>query len=68
MLEGALNGPFDIGPDENREPQERKVTSLWSREGLSRYILACCQDEYGGLRDKPGKYVSLLPIEAELAC
>ncbi|KAM5470708.1 CAAX farnesyltransferase (FTase) subunit beta [Microsporum audouinii] len=30
--------------------------SLYSREGLSRYILNCCQSQYGGLRDKPGKH------------
>ena len=31
--------------------------TLFSREGLIRYILCCCQDETnrGGLRDKPGK-------------
>jgi protein farnesyltransferase subunit beta len=31
--------------------------SLFSREGLVRYILCCCQDQTkrGGLRDKPGK-------------
>lgn len=31
--------------------------SLFSREGLIRYILSCCQDrtKRGGLRDKPGK-------------
>jgi protein farnesyltransferase subunit beta len=31
--------------------------SLFSREGLIRYILCCCQDQTkrGGLRDKPGK-------------
>lgn len=31
--------------------------SLFSREGLTRYILCCCQDhdKRGGLRDKPGK-------------
>ncbi|KAK3303427.1 terpenoid cyclases/protein prenyltransferase alpha-alpha toroid [Chaetomium strumarium] len=31
--------------------------SLFSREGLIRYILCCCQDQSrrGGLRDKPGK-------------
>jgi len=28
---------------------------LWSREGLLRYILCCCQGEKGGLRDKPSK-------------
>ena len=31
--------------------------SLYSRDGLIRYILACCQSEKGGLRDKPRKYV-----------
>ncbi|KAL8638461.1 MAG: hypothetical protein Q9228_004393 [Teloschistes exilis] len=30
--------------------------SLYSHEGLTRYILACCQSEEGGLRDKPSKY------------
>lgn len=30
---------------------------LFSREGLARYILNCCQNKTGGLRDKPGKYV-----------
>lgn len=32
-------------------------SSLFSREGLIRYILSCCQDETkrGGLRDKPGR-------------
>lgn len=35
--------------------------TLFSREGLIRYILCCCQDETkrGGLRDKPGKCVFL---------
>jgi protein farnesyltransferase subunit beta len=32
--------------------------NLYSREGLSRYILNCCQNKKGGLRDKPGKYVA----------
>jgi hypothetical protein len=33
--------------------------SLFSRNGLIRYILSCCQDttKRGGLRDKPSKYV-----------
>ncbi|KAK3316279.1 terpenoid cyclases/protein prenyltransferase alpha-alpha toroid [Apodospora peruviana] len=32
--------------------------TLFSREGLIRYILCCCQDDTkrGGLRDKPGKF------------
>lgn len=31
--------------------------SLYSREGLIRYIMCCCQDQSkrGGLRDKPGR-------------
>lgn len=29
--------------------------SLWSREGLIRYVLAAAQSPKGGLRDKPGK-------------
>jgi len=31
------------------------TTDLWSREGLARYILSCCQAPKGGLRDKPSK-------------
>ena len=29
--------------------------TLYSTEGLVRYILCCCQNEFGGLRDKPNK-------------
>ena len=44
--------------------------SLFSREGLIRYILCCCQDQSrrGGLRDKPGKYVPPLPAFLPLLC
>ena len=38
---------------------EAVTGSLYSRDGLIRYILACCQAKRGGLRDKPGKYVSI---------
>lgn len=31
------------------------TTGLWNRQALARYILACCQDKRGGLKDKPGK-------------
>lgn len=31
------------------------TTGLWNRIALARYILACCQDKKGGLKDKPGK-------------
>ncbi|KDB20981.1 hypothetical protein H109_07104 [Trichophyton interdigitale MR816] len=37
----------------NPEP----LSALYSREGLTRYILNCCQSQHGGLRDKPGKHV-----------
>ncbi|KAG1143314.1 hypothetical protein G6F37_007069 [Rhizopus arrhizus] len=30
---------------------------LFDREGLQEYILLCCQSQYGGLLDKPGKRV-----------
>ncbi|KAF3891544.1 Farnesyltransferase subunit beta [Trichophyton interdigitale] len=33
------------------------LSALYSREGLTRYILNCCQSQHGGLRDKPGKHV-----------
>jgi protein farnesyltransferase subunit beta len=49
LLESSLEGkPGSTEPPAN---------SLFSREGLTRYILACCQGNEGGLRDKPGKYV-----------
>ncbi|KAL8689863.1 MAG: hypothetical protein Q9218_004562 [Villophora microphyllina] len=40
------------------EPETTTKTnmSLYSADGLRRYILACCQSEGGGLRDKPSKY------------
>ncbi|KAI4686044.1 uncharacterized protein J4E88_003881 [Alternaria novae-zelandiae] len=31
------------------------TTGLWNRGALGRYILAACQENKGGLRDKPGK-------------
>ncbi|KAI9825205.1 MAG: CAAX farnesyltransferase (FTase) subunit beta [Phylliscum demangeonii] len=35
--------------------REGDPADLFSREGLVRYILSCCQAERGGLRDKPTK-------------
>ena len=49
------------------EGDEAAAGSLYSRDGLIRYILACCQAKRGGLRDKPGKYVTLHNPEPE-AC
>lgn len=39
-----------------------QAINLYSREGLIRYILCCCQDRTtrGGLRDKPSQCVQLL--------
>ncbi|KAJ5772923.1 hypothetical protein N7457_007819 [Penicillium paradoxum] len=49
LLESSLDGkPGSTEPPAN---------SLFSREGLTRYILGCCQGINGGLRDKPGKHV-----------
>lgn len=53
LVEAALNGPqreSELGPE-----NKGVVGSLWSREGLARYILTCCQAMDGGLRDKPRK-------------
>ena len=36
----------------------KQSSNLYNREGLTRYILSCCQNKHGGLRDKPGKYVA----------
>ncbi|KAL8850792.1 MAG: hypothetical protein Q9221_004290 [Calogaya cf. arnoldii] len=36
--------------------KDQPEISLYSRDGLMRYVLACCQSEKGGLRDKPSTY------------
>lgn len=43
LIEAALNRP--------RSSPE--FTTLYGQEGLARYILSCCQEDAGGLRDKP---------------
>lgn len=49
LLEASISGPQTI--DNLTKPA---ITgSLFSREGLVRYVLSCCQAESGGLRDKP---------------
>lgn len=53
LIQSALNGAQPASA-----PMQPVVGSLFSREGLTRYILACCQSKRGGLRDKPGKYVA----------
>lgn len=65
LVEGALNGAQkgededddDASVDGKKTERGRGIVgSLWSRDGLVKYILACCQYPEGGLRDKPGKY------------
>ncbi|QKX55641.1 uncharacterized protein TRUGW13939_02738 [Talaromyces rugulosus] len=47
LVQSALRGATDSAPSVD--------SNLYSREGLARYILNCCQNKIGGLRDKPGK-------------
>lgn len=49
LIQSALRGATDSAPSLD--------SNLYNREGLARYILNCCQNKIGGLRDKPGKYV-----------
>ncbi|KXX81578.1 Protein farnesyltransferase subunit beta [Madurella mycetomatis] len=53
---GTVAADDPAGPYANRKLAPA-TESLFSREGLTRYILCCCQDQTkrGGLRDKPGK-------------
>lgn len=48
-----------LGHDQPGHKHKLPLTSrsLYSREGLIRYIMCCCQDQTkrGGLRDKPGR-------------
>lgn len=51
LIQSALDGH----PQSASAPS-KTIGSLFSHEGLARYILSCCQHPYGGLRDKPGKH------------
>lgn len=51
LIQSALRGAIDSAPP-------TLDSNLYSCEGLARYILNCCQNKTGGLRDKPGKYVA----------
>lgn len=53
LVQAALDGTQPLAG-----PKRSSVGNLYSREGLTRYILSCCQCKLGGLRDKPGKYVN----------
>jgi len=51
LVEAALQGSIESSLSLSDIPAER----LFSGEGLTRYILGCCQAPSGGLRDKPSK-------------
>ncbi|KAL3464135.1 terpenoid cyclases/protein prenyltransferase alpha-alpha toroid [Aspergillus heterothallicus] len=51
IIQSALNGTQSAS-----YAKESTIGHLYSREGLTRYILDCCQSTNGGLRDKPGKH------------
>jgi len=64
MIEVALDNTTRATEDKTSDFGSRKsgtdvldtpAHSLYSREGLIRYIMCCCQADSGGLRDKPGK-------------
>ncbi|KAI9889979.1 MAG: hypothetical protein M1814_004597 [Vezdaea aestivalis] len=52
IIEAALNGPTLSSVHPSWKPP---VGNLFDRQGLIRYILSCCQEPGGGLRDKPSK-------------
>ncbi len=51
LIQAALNGPTSA----QKISTGFTTRSLYSKEGLTRYILSCCQAATGGLRDKPSK-------------
>ena len=50
LIEAAIDGPHETG-----QIMEPITGSLYSREGLVRFIHTCCQADGGGFRDKPSK-------------
>lgn len=53
LIEAALQGSIESSLSSSEILSRR----LFSDEGLTRYILGCCQAPSGGLRDKPSKCV-----------
>lgn len=49
LLEAAISGP----QAKDDLTMSANSGSFFSREGLIRYVLSCCQADEGGLRDKP---------------
>jgi prenyltransferase beta subunit len=66
LIQASLSGPSE-GETRSADQQLADIGSLFSRNGLIRYILCCCQDltRRGGLRDKPSKYETLLSSSTE---
>lgn len=59
LVEASLNGPDEPAATSGEaRPLPAAKQALFSRDGLIRYIMCCCQDQSkrGGLRDKPSKY------------
>lgn len=58
LIEASLGGPEGQRTRHADSALAEASGSLFSRSGLIRYILCCCQDlsKRGGLRDKPSKY------------
>lgn len=56
LIEASISGPQEGFAAEAATPAT-EAGSLFSRNGLIRYILCCCQDlsKRGGMRDKPSK-------------
>lgn len=57
LIEASLNGPEGPATEPAVHPPMQADDSLFSRNGLIRYILCCGQDlsKRGGMRDKPSK-------------
>lgn len=49
LLEASISGP----QVQDELTKSANPGGLFSREGLIRYVLSCCQADEGGLRDKP---------------
>lgn len=61
LIEAALSGSASpSGQPGHKGKLPPHEQSLYSREGLIRYTMCCCQDlgKRGGLRDKPSRCVS----------
>lgn len=46
---------YDTGVEPGKGLANKKRVTWLDAEPLARYVLLCCQDEHGGMKDKPGK-------------